>query len=371
MANRKHLTIFWKGVTTWNAWRLRSQHVSPDLSECNLTVDISPIGPDFIGVDFNGGNLSYTNLRSAKLTMAQLEQANFREALLNDSVLNQANLQGANFFEAELISADLSTANLQEANLNETDLAGADLSNAKLNGATLRGSHLWGAKFNGAELAGTDFTGATFGYTWIGDVDLSRAIGLEKAEHVGPSSIGIDTIYRSSGKIPEPFLRGAGISDSFITHITALVGHSIKFSSCFISYSSKNQIFAEQLYSDLQSKGVRCWFAPEDLKIGDKTRIGIDESIRGHEKLLVILSKHSITSEWVEKEVETAMEQEHKQKRTILLPVRLDNEVMKVASGWAADIRRSRNIGDFSHWKDINSYRLAFGRLLRGLQAGE
>jgi hypothetical protein len=32
-----------------------------------------------------------------------------------------------------------------------------------------------------------------------------------RAIHNGPSTIGIDTIYNSGGKIPEIFLRGAGV----------------------------------------------------------------------------------------------------------------------------------------------------------------
>ncbi len=71
---------------------------------------------------------------------------------------------------------------------------------------------------------------------------------------------------------------------------------------CFISYSSKNQAFAERLYNELQGKGVRCWYAPEDLKIGERIRVGIDEAIRVHDKLLLVLSKHSVASDWVEKD---------------------------------------------------------------------
>lgn len=43
----------------------------------------------------------------------------------------------------------------------------------------------------------------------------------------------------------------------------------------------------EHLHADLQSKNVRCWFAPEDLKIGDKFRTRIEESIRVYDKLMV------------------------------------------------------------------------------------
>ena len=59
-----------------------------------------------------------------------------------------------------------------------------------------------------------------------------------------------------------------------------------------------------------QGKGVRCWFAPEDLPWGEKIRPGIDQAIRKHEKLLLVLSAQSVISDWVEQEVETAFERE-------------------------------------------------------------
>lgn len=64
-----------------------------------------------------------------------------------------------------------------------------------------------------------------------------------------------------------------------------LAGKPIEYYTCFISYSHKDQPFASLLFTDLQSKQVRCWFAPEDLKIGDKIRPRIDESIRLYDKL--------------------------------------------------------------------------------------
>jgi hypothetical protein len=205
--------------------------------------------------------------------------------------------------------------------------------------------------------------------TILADVDLSQAKNLETVRHVGPSTIGIDTIYRSGGNIPESFLRGAGVPEDFITFMKSLVGKPIEFYSCFISYSSKDQEFAERLHADLRSKNVRCWFAPEDLKIGDKLRPSFDEAIRIHDKLMVLLSEHSVSSPWVEKEVETAFEKERREKRTVLFPIRLDDAVMETNEAWAADIRRGRHIGNFRDWKNHDSYKKAFERLLRDLKA--
>jgi len=194
---------------------------------------------------------------------------------------------------------------------------------------------------------------------------------LEVVRQNGPSTIGIDTIIRSHGKIPEDFLRDAGVPDSIIEAIPSLIGSlsPIDYYSCFISYSSKDDALARRLHVDLQSKKIRCWFAPEDLKIGDKIRTGIDEAIRFHDKLLLILSKSSVASGWVEREVKTALAKERKEKRTVLFPIRVDQAVFESPFDWATEIRHERNIGDFTRWKNHDDYQKAFTRLLRDLKA--
>jgi hypothetical protein len=43
------------------------------------------------------------------------------------------------------------------------------------------------------------------------------------------------------------------------------------YHTCVLSYATEDQAFAEKLHADLQSKGISCWFAPHDLKIGDNS----------------------------------------------------------------------------------------------------
>jgi hypothetical protein len=204
--------------------------------------------------------------------------------------------------------------------------------------------------------------------TTLGDRDLREVKGLETVRHKGPSPLSINTIFRSQGKIPEVFVQGTGAPDIFIEYMRALAAKPIEYYTCFISYSSKDQEFAERLYADLQHKGVRCWFAPHDLKIGDKFRTRIDESIRVHDKLLLVLSEHSVNSPWVEKEVETAFEKEHRHNKLVLFPIKLDETVMHTDQAWAADIRRMRHIGDLTRWKDHDAYQRGLQRLLRDLK---
>ncbi|MGO9273652.1 MAG: toll/interleukin-1 receptor domain-containing protein [Terriglobia bacterium] len=104
---------------------------------------------------------------------------------------------------------------------------------------------------------------------------------------------------RGPGDIPEAFLRRAGVPEDFIVYMKSLAGNPIEFYSCFISYSSEDDDFARRLHADLQQSNVRC-FSPEVLKIGEKFRARIDEGIRVYDKLMVILTEHSIASPWVE-----------------------------------------------------------------------
>jgi hypothetical protein len=273
------------------------------------------------------------------------------------------------FSNVSIVGADLSGAGLTDANLSGAGLIEVNLRGAILIGANLNGAGLMEANLIGAFLDNSDFTQTFVGGTVFGDNDLSTVKGLETVRHVGPSTIGIDTIYKSKGNIPEAFVRGAGVPEDFIVYMKSLVGKAIDFYSCFISYSSKDDDFAQRLYADLRQKGVRCWFAPEDLKIGDKFRTRIDESIRIYDKLMVILSENSIRSPWVEGEVEAALEKERKQNKLALFPIRLDEAVMETDQAWATTLRRARHIGDFRAWKDHDPYQKSFERLLRDLKA--
>jgi hypothetical protein len=257
------------------------------------------------------------------------------------------------------------------ANFANKDLSYVNFKGADLRTADFREARLYNTDFTSAILLGADFSGAVIWQTIFVNNDLSTAKGLNTTRHLGPSSISLDSIYRSQGNIPESFLRGCGLPNDFIAYVISFGSKAIEFYSCFISYSSNDRVFAERLYVDLQNKGVRCWFAPEDMKIGDSIRDRIDQTIRVHDKLLLILSEKSITSKWVEAEVEAALDKEKQLGRMVLFPIRLDNKVMDINVGWPALIKRARNIGDFTNWKEHDLYQKSFQRLLRDLKADD
>jgi hypothetical protein len=104
------------------------------------------------------------------------------------------------------------------------------------------------------------------------------------------------------------------------------------------------------------------------LTIGEKILDGIDAAIRVRDKILLVLSEHSIGSEWVEDEVTAGFEEERKRRQTVLFPIRLDDAVLTTGEAWAAKLR-ARNIGDFRRWKDHDTYKQSLDRVLRDLKA--
>jgi hypothetical protein len=213
----------------------------------------------------------------------------------------------------------------------------------------------------------------------LGNVDLQSVKGLESVKHYAPSTLGIDTLYRSAGKLPDPFLRGCGVPDDFIAYISSHFGveQAIEFYSCFISYSSRDEAFAKKLHSRLREAHVRVWFAPENIKAGQKLYEQIDRAIQSNDRLLLVLSESSMQSEWVISEILNARKTEMIERRRKLFPIRLVN--FDGIKGWtcfdadtgkdlAVEIR-SYFIPDFTNWMNDDAFDVAFARLLSDLRS--
>ena len=357
MAKPEHLDILKQGVNVWNTWREEQPRVWPDLGKANLVM------ANLQGAHLQGANLKGANLAAADLDDARLDMANLRETNLRRASLLRANLVMANLALASLLEANLQGANLEKADLIRTNLTRANLAKTLL---------------RDTRLVDTFFT----------DTNLSDALGLDQCSHIGPSTIDHRTLALNP-HLPDRFLRGCGLSnwqieaaklyrrDLTVSQITDIsyrivelrTDPALKFHSCFISHSSEDAEFTRQLYKDLQASGVRCWFAPEDLKTGDRIRHAIDDAIHLHDKLLLILSRDALDSGWVQYEADRALSQELIDKRIILFPIRIDDSVYALKEGWALHIKEDRHIGDFSQWNNPEKYHSAFRRLLRDLQA--
>ena len=154
-------------------------------------------------------------------------------------------------------------------------------------------------------------------------------------------------------------------------------GPAKQWHSCFISYSTKDEEFARRLHSRMREANMRVWLASEDLKGGKKLHEQLFEAIQIHDRLLIVLSEHSIQSEWVMTEIRKARDVEKKEKRRKLFPIRLcDFGTLRDWTCFDADTGkdlavevREYFIPDFSNWKNHDAFESAFARLKIDLEA--
>jgi len=323
MANPEHVKKLKEGAEAWNAWRKGSTD-----------------RPDLTALVLHGVSLDEYNLRAADFSQAQLNEVSVEGAICDDCSFEKAALTDISFFFSDL----------KRTNFKSSEVAYS--------------------AFHWCTLDRSDFTAASLLRNTFAGSSMRDVRGLDDINNSRNNTIGIDTFFESGG-LPTSFLRTGGAPEEFIQYAASLVGKAIEYYSCFLSYSSKDDEFARRLYNDLQGKNIRTWFAPEELKIGDRFRSRIDESIRIHDKLVIILSANSVNSDWVETEVESAIEREQKEGKDVLFPIAIDEEGFTSNQPWAADIRRKRHIGDFRKWKSHDDYTAAFDRLVRDLKKSQ
>ncbi len=371
MANQKHLKLLEQGGTAWNTWRKKYPDVRPDLSHVDLSY-----------VNLSSADLSHVDLSYAHLGSAILSSVNLRDAHLNGTNLGGADLSGADLNHtslgyADLSRANLSDANLSNANLSRANLSFADLSRANLTSANLTSANLHRAYLNETNLSSADLTTAGFHYTTFVEVDLRHVKGLETVLHLSRSIVDINSVLLPIDEHSRlHFLRGVGFTETQIELLPSLLTADrgkplslrVPYSSLFISYSSQDEVIAQRLHADLRENDVPCWFAPRDLQPGHYFRERIDHAIHTQDKVLLLLSEHSIESSWVRSEVELALAREIAQDCTLLFPLRLDQAVMQASRDWAIRLRESRYIGDLTGWQNNSAYQEAFTTLLQHLK---
>ncbi|MCI5165316.1 MAG: toll/interleukin-1 receptor domain-containing protein [Candidatus Electrothrix sp. GM3_4] len=77
----------------------------------------------------------------------------------------------------------------------------------------------------------------------------------------------------------------------------------------FISHSSKDDGLVKQLRELLELHGQLPWVDSRELSGGDDLQVQIEESIRTASHFLVVISMDALNSEWVERELEIALDE--------------------------------------------------------------
>ncbi len=345
-------------VSEWNEYRLAHPDWRAELSGAEL------VGADLSDAELVGADLSDADLTDAELTGARIIGAD----------LTDANLRGA-----DLTDADLTDAYLGGADLTDADLSDAYLNNAYLGGADLTDADLTDADLTDAILADANLGGATIGYTSFCNNDLSEVKGLDTAEHNGPSYVDTHTLLKSQGKIPPEFLLGCGMPAGWVDYYPSLLDmlDPIQFYSCFISHSSKDQDFADKLHAALTDRGIRVWYAPEDMRGGKKLGDQVVDAIHAFDKLMLVLTENSVDAPWVQREIRWALDKEKRDNRPVLFPIRVAPferlEQWRLQPDTSVDFDQVLNyfIPDFRGWEDDAVFSPMVDKLIDALKADE
>jgi hypothetical protein len=334
MARDEHLAFLMQGAGAWNKWRAENPNLQPDLS-----------GSD---------------LRRVDLIDAVLRRVNFAGA----------DLRGQNFVDCNLQGVNLNSANLARADLSCACVTDSDLSDARCRKVCFESANLGWSTFSN-----TDFDGAEFAYTSFCNVDLSTA-RLQRAKHLGPSTVGTDTVVRTALGIQfgseaqetvERFFRDCGLDDQDIENFQRHVKSSPRYRSAFICYARKDQEFVETLYARLKSAGVRCWIDVEQRVIGAMLEGHLREAVRDHDRVILCCSEWALLhSKWVKRELRHAFKRERETGAFVILPLDLDGYVGRRRSDIAKEISE-RDCIDFTGWRDSGAFEAGLATLMSAL----
>ena len=358
MADQQLVDLVRQGRKAVAVWRRDNPDVVLDLVDADLSE-----------IDLAGVNLRRSQMVGAKLVRSRLTGANFSGVDLTRADLSGAEVSRGNFAGARLFRATLKTLRGENTNFSRSVLQGADLSGSVLSEASfydadlretdLAGAELLNVNFSHADLDRSNFEGVRCGWLIWNDVDLSRVTGLGSMTHLGPGSIGLDTLERSGGRVAAAFLRGNGVRQDWVEMHDGQDEPPTASDSFFIVYSSKEESFAERLHNTLQKYGVRCWLDPRGA-VDDNGVTGqiAPRGFRVWDRVLLCATRSTLASEWMSslidsvKRREEVVRQETGRAVTLMWPLNLDGFLF--SGSWehpdASEVA-GRVLADFTGWR--------------------
>ncbi|HBB00287.1 MAG: hypothetical protein A2W86_14135 [Bacteroidetes bacterium GWD2_45_23] len=93
----------------------------------------------------------------------------------------------------------------------------------------------------------------------------------------------------------------------------------------FLSHSSKDKPFIRQLAADLTNENVLVWLDEQQINVGDSINEKISQGLAESDYFIVALSDNSVNSEWVKRELNSALITEIESKKVKILPIKLSD----------------------------------------------
>ena len=230
---------------------------------------------------------------------------------------------------------------------------------------------------------------AIFWRTVFVGCDLAGVRQMERGEFRSSCSLDMESLRLGEGAIDQHILRKCGFAPweveaakLFDPTLTAVQIQELQYKifdmrakvlqigGVFISYARADVKFAKQIEKSLYDVGASVWRDDHKLVAGP-LEAQVFDAIRRNDVVLLVLSKDSVRSDWVEAELEKALKKEREQQRSVLCPISLDDS-------WKARVDlagssvlwrqiKSKVILDFSSWES-EGYHIARDKLIKGLK---
>ena len=354
-----------------------------DLSHDDLS------GADLTTANLHRADLSGTNLQAAHLWRSNVSYGNLAGARLGGCSLGRANLSNSSLQLADLRGADLSFSNLEYANLEGANLAGADLGEADLSWAflaraNLRGANLTAASLQMADLTGADLRGArinksdldsaiffqaSMGFTLLANCDLSQAIGLDFVNHTGPSTISLDTLAKSRGRIPRIFLEQAGVPGPLIAAQDAVANAPRAYPTVLLVCSKDDESLAARLINGLAGSEIRSWsLAADDEAALQSGELTLDQSVY-YDCLLLLCTAESLANPLTSRYFAELARGNGRNSTRSIISLGADETFYQREDRLCSTLRKGQ-VSDFRGWKEPAVYDSALAALIRSLAGG-
>lgn len=405
MANIELVQIVKRGRDAVASWREENPNTLMDLNECYMSHARIPM-VNLRGADMRNGDFMGAMVRRADLSNSYMNNVHFYRADLRETDMSRAIASGANLRGADMRNANLSGINLDGATLSEANLSGADLTNANLDRSNLdrvnfTGANLTGASFNGASLSRTnlseatlnaadfyeavlndvitgdaDFNNCIIGYTVFQNCAMDAAQGLDSVRHDAPSTIGLDTLLRSRGALPQSFILGSGIPVAVAGIQDSVADAPVTTLEVHISCANEDIDFARQLEANLRDQGVRTWVFAEGFRgnplVDRRASSGeeeIERWVRHYDRIIVVCTAAGLESETVRNDITAAQEAENTNDRWTMFLVDGDGIMGAGRSRAARLLKEDHRVFDLSGQQSgSEEYQAALADLIENLR---
>ena len=112
----------------------------------------------------------------------------------------------------------------------------------------------------------------------------------------------------------------------------------------FVSHSSADKSFVDRLVADLAIREIPVWYDKFDIQIGDSVPGTINSALTTSKYFLIVLSKSSAGSRWVQEELNAALMQQVMSGGTFILPILIED--CEVPSGMRLEFERGAISGN-------------------------